>query len=683
MGNILNMGYFKMQFIKEIPNFNSDILSELTREILVDNRPFSHSLLYDPNAEQKVMDSSLRSSEFRLFTEKKYFDLVQNYIKIINENDPNTNFLLLRNDLTHIRYQAGGFFKPHEDFLSFNSNMIEEYTMIMCLGADSKGGETIIHLNPFFKHISKATITTGSSLIFRKDLTHEGAVLESGTKEILTMNLIATAKNQERTVVVMFPNSKEMCLIPLKNIEQIPDNYLLTKLRFTGQLEMKNNLLYYLEEHSSAEEFKIVNKVFQKSFLTAEEIESNREILDYYQLNISNLMTRAIIEGSSLKEAPKPSPTKTLLDYSTPDMEKNMTVYADQAEFQYVLEMVKKARLPLVPFTMIWMEGGCNGEPTPLSVGAILFSEYNNMMYLRKLYAYHAEETNSSTKFYPDIREWIENMVCGGDIPNSQNYFNGFFCEGYEEDDVLCYYCDKDDIREITDEEKLIAYKLSRHIYRGVSDTIWKYDRYIERYDEINEMWEHDYFNSAINTDDENEILENSYCVPVVQDDDHPELPLGYVLTNNDGKFKLNFSEDSGFDGETFDKNDVILDMEIPNGRGYQNLEKGFNASLYLELVNPVQDLLSELFYDMNSESNIEDNIEYRRCHITIPKSQYQGKYYNLDENGKLGLEYRHLRPLMERIRETKLVENVKEVIPDMPLKNVQKDSYDAFMCNE
>ena len=33
---------------------------------------------------------------------------------------------LVRNDVTEIRYRAGGFFKRHQDFLSVQGNVIEE-----------------------------------------------------------------------------------------------------------------------------------------------------------------------------------------------------------------------------------------------------------------------------------------------------------------------------------------------------------------------------------------------------------------------------------------------------------------------------------------------------------------------------------------------------------------------------
>jgi hypothetical protein len=621
-----------MQYIKDIPNLNTSLLGEITTKILTDESLFNHSLLYDPKAEEKILDPSMRNSEFRLFTEKTYFDLLEKYINIINENDPDINFILLRNDLTHIRYQPGGFFKPHEDYLSFNSNLIEEYTMILCLKADSKGGETIIHVNHFFKHISKSTITPGHALIFRKDLTHEGALLESGNKEILTMNLLAISKKVERTVVVSFPeNKKEVILVPLANIEQIPNNYILTKLQFTNEINSKNNLLKYVEEHSTMKEFEIINKIFQKQKLTLEEIQSNYELLDYYQVNVSNIMSKIILNDNSVNKVPVP---KTQPVCSTVDFESNFKIYGDESEFQYFLEIVKEAQLPLIPFKMIWMEGDCNGCVTSLSVGAILFSEYNNVFYLRKLGVYHEDAYYLPRDETNDIQRWTSNHFLINDNinNNSLHYFkDNFFVKKVVE------HNDDEDENEDEDDE-----------------------------------------------DDEDEE-------DIEEDEDE------FVLINNDEKFYLNFMDEIrdkirhnnniGKNNEnTTDKKisnkiktlDIIQDDRSRNSK----LHIGFNVDLYLELDSEFKKLLDSLYISDKYDKST-NKLKYRRCHITIPNSQYQGKYYNIDNEGKLGLEYRHLTILKNRIEETNLIDEVKEMIPELPIKCLQSATYDVFMCNE
>ena len=67
--------------------------------------------------------------------------------------DPLNSFTLVPNDVTHIIYEEGGFFKPHSDYLSVTSNCVEEYTMLVCVTPPdatppTAGGATVLTLAP-------------------------------------------------------------------------------------------------------------------------------------------------------------------------------------------------------------------------------------------------------------------------------------------------------------------------------------------------------------------------------------------------------------------------------------------------------------------------------------------------------------------------------------------------------
>ena len=186
--------------------------------------PFQPSMLFDSAKESKFVDESLRSSEFRLFEDKRSFDTFDDSI-MMHLNDPTKNpiaahkkFQLVRSDITEILYPIGGFFKKHKDFLSVTSNSITEFTLIVCLpvkggsGDDVvEGGETLIHVNGATL-ASKMTTTPGNALLFRKDLEHEGAKLLKGGKRIITVNLWAIDKPSSSDVklgilLVTFPST--------------------------------------------------------------------------------------------------------------------------------------------------------------------------------------------------------------------------------------------------------------------------------------------------------------------------------------------------------------------------------------------------------------------------------------------------------------------------------------------
>ena len=89
--------------------------------------PFEASQLYDSQKEEKVTDDTMRRSKFRLLKDSTLFDaLSDGIIREINRTDPSKVFSLVRNDVSHIVYGPGDFFKRHSDYLSVTSNIIEE-----------------------------------------------------------------------------------------------------------------------------------------------------------------------------------------------------------------------------------------------------------------------------------------------------------------------------------------------------------------------------------------------------------------------------------------------------------------------------------------------------------------------------------------------------------------------------
>jgi hypothetical protein len=152
----------------------------------------------------------LRKSTFRSITDAKLFDLVESILAKVNHDDPSYKYTLRRNDITHIKYETGGFFKRHRDYLSTTSNLVEEYTLLVCVTENDEGvigGDTIIHTYGGAKTFD--TTTPGRGIIFRKDLEHEGMELTKGEKHIITANLWAVRKEQSKQVLlVTFPGDK-------------------------------------------------------------------------------------------------------------------------------------------------------------------------------------------------------------------------------------------------------------------------------------------------------------------------------------------------------------------------------------------------------------------------------------------------------------------------------------------
>ena len=127
-------------------------------------QPWEESALYEVAGDRRLVDTSLRLSRFRAIADDaRLFAAARALVAAAAAPDALNDYTLLQNDVTHIRYEPGGFFKAHEDYLSLTSNVVEEYTMLVCVTPDAEaaatvGGETRITL-PTGHHATAAATT--------------------------------------------------------------------------------------------------------------------------------------------------------------------------------------------------------------------------------------------------------------------------------------------------------------------------------------------------------------------------------------------------------------------------------------------------------------------------------------------------------------------------------------------
>jgi hypothetical protein len=168
-------------------------------------------MLFETATQNKLVDTDRRVSIFRAIKDERLFALSDQLVAHLSSLDPNRDFTLVRSDCTHIKYATGGFFETHEDYLSLTSNIIEEWTLLVNVQTSedllAEGGETVIHLHGGVVSCTSTT-TPGSALAFRKDLPHEGRAVTRNSKEILSLNLWATAKASPQSLFITFPGEK-------------------------------------------------------------------------------------------------------------------------------------------------------------------------------------------------------------------------------------------------------------------------------------------------------------------------------------------------------------------------------------------------------------------------------------------------------------------------------------------
>jgi hypothetical protein len=445
-----------MQFVQEYPLINEKIQLLIKEYIENDTREYEASQVYDSITDEKTFAPEKRQSEFKTFLCHEHTVLTsfcQNYVDEINKINNHITFILVPNDITHIRYQEGGFFKSHEDFLSLTSNMIEEYTLIMCLfSKDLIGGETILHLNEHFKHNSKATTTPLNTLIFRKDITHEGALIKHGRKEIMTLNLWGISRNDtERIIIVSFTKNKIMdnrtYVFDIEDVRRCSETNLLKTFINFKDLSRVDKVLRYDETNFTYEQFAIIAQIYNKQKIDYTIYTNSLEIIDYYGFNWQNLLIKLFNKDLNIFPKPKVLTVNEESDESDQGKEsdestqgkksdkgkesdqgkdsdkskeskdrnsskvvdENLILCGDRAKYLQFMDIVKNTQLQYMPFKMILAEGtftyghGMSGTP-PLEISMqpvwISVSERNNILYYQNLVTtYDPSEHNFQNVF--------------------------------------------------------------------------------------------------------------------------------------------------------------------------------------------------------------------------------------------------------------------------------------------
>lgn len=279
-----------MQFIEEFADID---VSALRSYFEVCTEPFQASQLYSASRDEKFVDESLRLSKYRAITDPALFDMVQ---EIATRLKPGS--MVVRNDITQIVYGPGGFFKPHQDYLSMKSNILDERTLLICITPEDVevvGGETRIVVNPYYTHVSKATTTPRNALIFRKDLMHEGALLEKGSKIIVSANLWIPRKPITGVVEVSFEDTDKTCAIALEQIMAFPESFLAGFVSFTDKQLGKTSFIYkYKCDVCSYETFDVVFKTLCQMYVEPEQVAEGVEILDFFGLSPANTLINFI-----------------------------------------------------------------------------------------------------------------------------------------------------------------------------------------------------------------------------------------------------------------------------------------------------------------------------------------------------------------------------------------------------
>jgi len=428
-----------------IQTFQNLDITKIQNYLTTCDMPFESSQLYSSKRDEKFVDKDLRKSVFRAIVDPTLFDLVEGVVQNLNQgNDNGYQFMLRKNDITHIKYETGGFFKRHRDFLSTTSNLIQEFTLIICvtpdeLAQDVQGGETSVFTYGGLRSGSHRaientfdTVTPGVGLLFRKDMEHAGKELKQGVKHIVTANIWATRTTQsDQVLLVTFPDDQDStesqndsASRAMEKVSSAHTSYvlsidvlsgmLLTHVQWANRKAADQDLdaprvITYECHDFCYDAFGVVYNIMNKAYINEFSIESYQTCLDYFgPFNTQDILVDlAVVEH---EEEEEPQLKRSKHEDKPPQEEvfdQEVIVCENEARMQAVLNVAKIFNLPYVPFKMlfvegdVFLEGECTGgdyilegelmqygdaiSSIQMTPAACLLGDYNNIFSLWKI----------------------------------------------------------------------------------------------------------------------------------------------------------------------------------------------------------------------------------------------------------------------------------------------------------
>lgn len=574
-----------MESIREYKCLDETIFNTIVEHVNNDKQEMNESRVYFTEDETLRVDHELRSSKFKTIEDKELFAIVDNYLELINKQDKFYNFSLVKNNLTVIDYKEGDFFDKHSDFLSLTSNFISEFTMILCLDGDCEGGETALHINDNFTYKSINSKTTGSCILFRKDLTHEGCKIIKGHKKILTMNVNAFEKSNGDILVVEFNNTEEKYIIPKSNIMSQPS--ILQAMLDNNKIQtLKLDNLPDDEIFKSHTHFQIIYNILMKSYIDFDDFKKYKNVIEYYNIDIENILIGKITDSNN-----------AIKNISFND---DIIVFDNQNVKNFMTEIVKTKLLPYIPVRILFVEGvhsyggGMSGTP-PLKYNMkpvwCSAGDYNQILGYQKLIAKRPKfdllkNSNQFNRCVFPVLDIAKNDMTYFVFENNDDIINFDEITEFVDDDIKKE--DQEEKKEENEEKEILPldeYKLySKDDYVKFSVKDIKEQKIISYV--CGEDDTGDYFgNGTINTN-------FKYGIPKIENKDIVEMIIGKSYDHYDYIFKnhvhfiapIKSRDDKGV--FCLDKNN---DMYLNRIQGNNLLEKIKSEDLFSKIKDKIK----------------------------------------------------------------------------------------------
>lgn len=415
-------------------NLDKDDFKQINDNIDWKELSYTDSMIFDKRDKNNKIKKDVRTSSKAIIRDKKFFDLCDDIIvKKINVLNKNFYFKLQRDEVEIIKYDKGGYFKKHHDFVKYYSNQIKCYSLLLCLDGTCNGGETILYVNDSIIKL-KESITNGGIILFRNEIEHEGSIVKDGYKIILKLNLLGLRKvnnihdNNNEYVIIKFKNNENNGSYVLSKdiINKNPKSYFYANIDFNNDdgsniIELDN---ISFEEFDPAYNCMINNISF-------DDYEKHHEIINFFGIEYKHENLFDI--SQKLYSKMLQSINNKINDFKQKMTKAREYIFVDNMDDYFLIKSIKSSSI--VPFQIISSEYTkifLIGDGIPIYYE--LSDGNNSILYNRK--NTHSDEFNPRIKLLNDL-------INSSDFVGNRNDFNKYTNDSKYSDKNINEYATK------------------------------------------------------------------------------------------------------------------------------------------------------------------------------------------------------------------------------------------------
>ena len=214
---------------------------------------FINSMIFNTSTKSNEHNKDIRVSKKLSVKNKESFDIVnETVIPELNKlfKKHRVTMQLVEDELELVKYEKGGYFKKHRDFVNYISDQMKCYALLICLQAPEDGGETKLYFTEQDTKLINETKTEGGCLVFRNELVHEGCQIVSGTKIILKANIWCFKSydipaNLDTLLLIRFENDKRCYILHHDMYKQYEQSLFVLHQQFEKSNEITLNDVTY------------------------------------------------------------------------------------------------------------------------------------------------------------------------------------------------------------------------------------------------------------------------------------------------------------------------------------------------------------------------------------------------------------------------------------------------------